>query len=237
MGCTARIGKRQFCAVVGVVREKNTVFVPLGNAVGRKRRPILDMTNPSTIPPLWSITISTLGMSGSMLNTSSLADLNSLPRSEFVGELAGIFEHSPWVAEAVVDQRPFSSRATLFSAMEKAVRSAGPDHHLALIRAHPDLAGRLAREGRLTPESAREQAAAGLTGGDPAIRDKLAYLNAAYRGRFGFPFVICARLNQVEKILSAMERRLHHTPEAEISAALEEIFQIARLRLEDRVTD
>lgn len=176
-------------------------------------------------------------MSGAMLNTSSLADLNSLPRSEFVGELAGIFEDSPWVAEAVVDQRPFPTRATLFSAMKEAVRSAGPDHHLALIRAHPDLAGRLAREGRLTPESAREQAAAGLTAIDPAIREKLAHLNTAYRERFGFPFVICARLNPVETILSAMEHRLHHDPEAEISAALEEIFQIARFRLEDKITD
>lgn len=176
-------------------------------------------------------------MSGAMLNTSSLADLNSLPRSEFVAELGGIFEHSPWVAEAAAANRPFATLSALHSAMVDAVRSAGPEKHLALIRAHPDLAGRLARQGQLTPESTREQAAAGLTESDPATLEKIQHLNTAYRERFGFPFVICARLNRVASILSAMEHRLHNSPNTEIATALEEIFQIARLRLEDKVTD
>lgn len=176
-------------------------------------------------------------MSGSSLTSCTLAELNDLPPSGFVTALGGIFEHSPWVAEAAAANRPFATLSALHSAMVEAVRSAGPEKHLTLIRAHPDLAGRLARQGQLTPESSREQAAAGLTESDPATLEKIHRLNTAYRERFGFPFVICARLNHVESILSAMEHRLHNSPESEISTALEEIFQIARLRLEDKVTD
>lgn len=177
------------------------------------------------------------GMSGSLLTTYSLAELNVLPHSDFVSTLGGIFEHSPWVAEATADRRPFVTLSALHSAMVHAVTSAGPEKHLALIRAHPDLAGRLAQQGQLTPESSREQAAAGLTESDPTTLEKIERLNTAYRERFGFPFVICARLNHVETILSAMEHRLHNSPDTEITTALEEIFQIARLRLEDKVTD
>ncbi len=166
-----------------------------------------------------------------------MAELNTLPRADFIQKAGSIFEHSPWIAEAVADRRPFSDVNALHSAMILAITSAAAAQHLALIRAHPDLAGRLASQKLLTPESSREQAAAGITQGDPASLAQMTALNEAYRSRFGFPFVICARLNNVSTIISAMTLRLTHSSDEEISAALEEIFQIALLRLDDMVTE
>ncbi|HVJ45376.1 MAG TPA: 2-oxo-4-hydroxy-4-carboxy-5-ureidoimidazoline decarboxylase, partial [Luteolibacter sp.] len=107
----------------------------------------------------------------------------------------------------------------------------------ALIRAHPDLAGRLARQGKLTAESTREQAAAGIAAADTETIARIGELNAAYRKRFDFPFIICARLNNVNTIVDAMERRLGNDPATEQATALEEIGKIARLRLADIVED
>lgn len=176
-------------------------------------------------------------MSGITSRKCRLADLNAVGRQEFVGTLGGIFEHSPWVAEAVVEERPFASVEALLAALVRAVRTSAPERQLALIRAHPDLAGRLARQGELTPESRREQAAAGLSAADPATLARINELNAAYRARFDFPFIICARLNNVQTILEAMERRLGNDPAVERATALEEIEKIARLRLTDFVED
>ena len=106
---------------------------------------------------------------------------------------------------------------------------------LALIRGHPDLVGRAALAGTLTRESTKEQASAGLsqlTAEEIAAFQKY---NAAYREKFGFPFVICARLNRKEPILAGFERRLHNSPEQEVAAALDEIFKIAELRLRDLI--
>ena len=120
-------------------------------------------------------------------------------------------------------------------ALCEAVGNSSPDKQLALIRAHPDLVGRLALAGQLTEESANEQASAGL---DKMTADEVELFqknNAAYKDRFGFPFIICARLNKKEAILAGFERRLKNSPEQEIKTALEEIYKIAELRLRDLI--
>jgi 2-oxo-4-hydroxy-4-carboxy-5-ureidoimidazoline decarboxylase len=164
----------------------------------------------------------------------TLTRLNTCPADEFVEAVGPIFEHSPWIATAVVSDRPFASREALHAALCDVVQAAGEERQLALIQAHPDLVGREVRERTgLTAESSREQAAAGLmdlTADDIARFDRY---NTAYKARFGFPFVICARQNKKEAILRAFPERLAHTRDEEIAAALTQIFEIARLRLED----
>lgn len=166
-----------------------------------------------------------------------MGDLNAVGRAEFVATVGGIFEHSPWIAEAVVDLRPFPESASLLEAMIRTVLASPSEKQLALIRAHPDLAGRLAQQGKVTAESSREQAAAGIRSADAATISRINELNAAYRARFDFPFIICARLNNVNTIVEAMERRLGNDPATEQASALEEIGKIARLRLADIVED
>src|SRR2546430_11773322 len=117
----------------------------------------------------------------------SLQQLNSLPPSQFVAALAGVFERTPWVAERVAAARPFRSHLHLHQAMCAAVEQAGIDEQLALIRAHPELAGGTRMRGELTPESAREQQGAGLAACTPEEVTRLQQLNAAYTQRFGFP--------------------------------------------------
>ncbi len=162
-----------------------------------------------------------------------IAELNVMPNREFVIFLGRIYEHSPWVAEAVVNLRPFLDFGGLRDAMRSAVDQAANEKQMDLIRAHPDLAGRLAQQGQLTPESTREQASAGLTGADADVIARIQELNTEYRGRFGFPFIICARLNNVSTILGAMEKRVGNGMAGETGTAIAEIHKIANLRLED----
>jgi len=167
----------------------------------------------------------------------SLAQLNSRSRDEFVRIVGPVFEHSPWIAEAAWLKRPFASMEELHRALCQTVANAGEQKQLALIRAHPDLVGRVALAGTLTPESTREQASAGLDALTPEEIAAFQKSNAAYREKFGFPFVICARLNKKEAILSGFRIRLSHSREQEIETALEEIFKIASLRLQDAITE
>jgi OHCU decarboxylase len=166
----------------------------------------------------------------------TLGALNACDRDAFVGALGHLFEHSPWVAEETFGRRPFASLEALHGALCATMRGAPAERQLALVRAHPDLAGRLAKAGELTAASTGEQAAAGLDRLTPAEAAEIQRLNDAYKGRFGFPFVICARLNAKDTILAAMRSRFESSPEAELSTALGEIAKIARLRLNDAVT-
>jgi 2-oxo-4-hydroxy-4-carboxy-5-ureidoimidazoline decarboxylase len=125
----------------------------------------------------------------------------------------------------------------LHAAMCAVVSAASDEEKLALIRAHPDLVGRMAREGRLTADSTREQAAAGLSSLSAEEVEAFDRYNAAYRERFGFPFVICARENKKDAILAAFPVRLNNSRQDEMTTALAEIFKIARLRLIDLVSD
>jgi 2-oxo-4-hydroxy-4-carboxy-5-ureidoimidazoline decarboxylase len=163
----------------------------------------------------------------------TLPEINGLDRAGFSSAFGHLFEHSPWVAEETWPRRPFRDLAHLHAELCATMRSATPERQLALIRAHPDLAGRLAQQRKLTAESTREQAKAGL---DRLSADELATferLNDAYRARFGFPFIICARLNAKDAIIAAMRARVSATPEAEFQTALAEIEKIARIRLGD----
>lgn len=164
-----------------------------------------------------------------------MAELNTCSAEDFVARFGGVFEHSPWIAETSAKLRPFESVVDLHEKMTTLVAQSSPEAQLALIEAHPDLAGRLAKMGQLTAESTNEQAAAGLAQADAATIERINTLNEAYRERFGFPFIICARLNNVTTIIEAMTARLPNDRSTEIDAALTEIYKIARLRLEDIV--
>ena len=144
--------------------------------------------------------------------------------------MSALFEHSPWV-ETRADARPPSGdrHADLMAVVRDATR----DAQLALIRAHPELAGKAAVDGSLTEASAAEQASAGLDRLTQAEFDRFHALNAAYREKFGFPFIICVRLTDKAGILAAMERRLANDRDTEIATAIEQISEIVRLRLED----
>jgi 2-oxo-4-hydroxy-4-carboxy-5-ureidoimidazoline decarboxylase len=164
-----------------------------------------------------------------------LPQLNSGDRAAFVAALGSLFEHSPWVAEETYDRRPFRDAAHLHAELCATMRGASAERQSALILAHPDLAGRLAQEGRLTAESTREQASAALNRLSPEELAEFQRLNQAYRAAFGFPFIICARLNDRAAILRALQERLPHGPEEERAAALVEIEKIAWLRLQDKL--
>jgi 2-oxo-4-hydroxy-4-carboxy-5-ureidoimidazoline decarboxylase len=165
------------------------------------------------------------------LTRHTIAALNGLSHEEFAALCGPVFEKSPWFAAEAASRRPFADFDAMVAAFCDCVRAATPGRQLELIRAHPDLVGRMT----LTAESQREQAAAGLVSlstGEIALFRKH---NEAYRSRFGFPFIICARLNKKEAILTAFEKRLPNSRETEIHTALDEIFKIAALRLRDLV--
>jgi OHCU decarboxylase len=162
-----------------------------------------------------------------------MESINELDRAAFVERFGPLFEHSPWVAEDAWTDRPFADQDELFEALRAAMYSSSQERHLALIRAHPDLAGKAAIEGSLTTSSKREQSSAGLDRLTPDEYQQFTRTNTAYRERFGFPFVVCVREHTKESILRVAAERLEHTRDEEVRVALEEIAKIARLRLED----
>jgi OHCU decarboxylase len=165
----------------------------------------------------------------------AVARLSAMGEEEFAAALGGVFEHSPWVARAAWRRRPFASVGDLHRALDAALREAPRERQVALIRAHPDLAGRAARAGELTDESTREQAGAGLDRLTAAELRALERLNTGYRERFGFPLVVCVREHTKASILAWGEQRLARERDVEIATALGEIAKIARLRLDDLV--
>jgi 2-oxo-4-hydroxy-4-carboxy-5-ureidoimidazoline decarboxylase len=169
------------------------------------------------------------------VTTISLQSLNTADKAAFVAALSDVYEHAPWVAETVAGRRPFATLAALHDAMTAAVRAASADRRLALIKSHPDLAGKAARAGTLTRESKAEQAGAGLDRLTEAELGEFQRLNAAYRDKFGIPFIVCVRRHSKESMLRQFERRLRNDAAAETETALIEIFRIAALRLDQRV--
>jgi OHCU decarboxylase len=163
----------------------------------------------------------------------TLAEVNDLDQRTFVEKLGFLFEGSPWIADEAWHARPFHSLDELHEALCRVMYEAPVERQLALIRAHPDLVGRAALAGTLTPESIREQASAGL---DRLSTDEIAAftrLNQAYHDRFDFPFVICVRENKKAGILAGFNARLGNSRAEEMTTALGEIAKIARLRLLD----
>jgi 2-oxo-4-hydroxy-4-carboxy-5-ureidoimidazoline decarboxylase len=163
----------------------------------------------------------------------SLAQLNVADPAAFVAALGDVFEHSSWVAERVADKRPFADVRALLAAMTAAVRAASAEERISLLRAHPDLAGKAA----LTQDSAAEQASAGLDQLSPREYESFQAFNANYRKTFDLPFIICVRRHTKDSILRQFERRLGNAKPAEIDTALEEVFRIAALRLDQRIPD
>lgn len=167
----------------------------------------------------------------------TLDELNALAPDAFVERLGGVFEHSRWVAQRAFAQRPFASLGALHAAMCDVVASASEDEQLALIRAHPQLAGRSAMAGELTDASRSEQRGAGLDQCSPEEFTQLHALNAAYEARFGFPFILAVRGHTRTSILENMAARIGNTREDEREEALRQIGRIAALRLGDMIRE
>jgi 2-oxo-4-hydroxy-4-carboxy-5-ureidoimidazoline decarboxylase len=167
--------------------------------------------------------------------TISLDEVRQLDSARFVELFGGLFEHAPWVAEQAFDAGPFRTIEDLHGAMVDAMRRAVRERQLALIRAHPDLAGRAAIAGKLSAASSAEQAGAGLDQCTPAEFERFQKLNEKYKAKFGFPFILAVKGRTRAEILAAFEQRLENPPGAEVNEALNQIARIARFRLEDLV--
>jgi len=165
----------------------------------------------------------------------TLDEINGMSREEFVKRFGSLYEHSPWVAERAAAERPFESVDGMHAAFESAVRDAPRESRVALIRAHPDLAGKAAVAGELTPESAREQSAAGLDRLSPGEYEEFERLNREYRDRFGIPMVVFVREHTKGSILHTARLWLDNSQDEEIDRALEEIAKITRHRLGEAV--
>lgn len=164
-----------------------------------------------------------------------IAEINGLDPAGFLSALGGVYEHSPWVAERSLENRPFADRDALVRTMSRVVDEASDEEKTALIHAHPDLAGKLARAGALTAESTREQAGLGLDRLSDEEFEEFSRFNSDYREKFGFPFIVCARLTTKAGVLEAFRERLGNDVESEKREALRQIHHIARLRIEDKV--
>jgi len=168
-------------------------------------------------------------MTGARLD---IAHVNGMSPVEFSEALGSVFEHSPWAVAEAWAARPFTSADGLHKAMMDTVRGVAAAERLRLLRAHPELAGTAARTGSMTADSVNEQSGAGLNRLSDWEYERFNHLNAAYREKFNFPFIIAVRNHTRESILAAFEERLGHTFEEESEAALAEIGIISRLRLD-----
>lgn len=162
----------------------------------------------------------------------SLADLNRMSAADFIAGLSGIFEHSPWIPERAASKRPFGSLDSLHGAMVQAMWAANESEKLALLRAHPQLAGKEAESGTLTAHSTSEQDSVGLTRLTPEEKARIVALNAAYLEKHGFPFIIAVKLRTKSQIFAAFAERVSNPRDIEFTTALSEVGKIARLRLE-----
>ena len=161
-----------------------------------------------------------------------------MDKHDFIARYGGIYEHSPWVAEqAAADAADIDDVGELARLMAECVDNAGEEQQLALIRAHPDLAGKAQVAGQLTAESTAEQASAGLDQCSKVEYEKFQALNEAYKEKFGFPFVMAVRGSTRQEILDAFSERLQNDYDLEFETALVEIHKIARLRLEAMEND
>ena len=149
-------------------------------------------------------------------------------RDTFVATYGPLFEHSPWVAEHAYAKGPFSDKDAVYDALTVAMYEAPRERQLALIRAHPDLGAKAS----MTPDSAREQAGAGLDRLSREEYDALMAANTAYKERFGMPFVICVGEHDKRSIIAAAQERVRNDPDAEVDTALREVAKIAKLRME-----
>ncbi|MCJ2082621.1 2-oxo-4-hydroxy-4-carboxy-5-ureidoimidazoline decarboxylase [Methylobacterium sp. J-090] len=167
---------------------------------------------------------------------STLAALNDAPIPDFVAALGAVLAHAPWVAEGAAAQRPFPTVEALFRALRDGVQGASDARRLALLAGYPDLAGPAARSRTIAPDAVAEQAAAGLDRLSEAEYARFAALNAAYRERFGLPFILCVGRHGRASLLANVESRLASSPDAERRTAEAEVMRIAAIRLNALVT-
>ncbi|HYG91422.1 MAG TPA: 2-oxo-4-hydroxy-4-carboxy-5-ureidoimidazoline decarboxylase [Azospirillum sp.] len=161
---------------------------------------------------------------------------SAMDRTAFLARFGHVFEHSPWIPEGAFDAGLTSANDTaegLHAAMVAVLRAAPRKRQLALLNAHPDLAGKLAVSGGLTADSTSEQASAGLDRCTPEEFRRFTALNDAYKSKFGFPFIMAVKGSSRAQILDAFERRIHNTPEEEFAAALAQVERITLWRLKD----
>ena len=168
---------------------------------------------------------------------TTLAWLNAAEPAAFVASLGSVFEHSPWVAEAVAGQRPFASVQALHEAMLAVIRAQPADRLRAFLSVHPELAGSQARAGTMTVDSVEEQGGLALDALGDAENARWDALNAAYRGKFGFPFILCVRRHTRASALRRFEVRLGNHLATEMAEAVDEIARVSRLRMATRVAD
>jgi 2-oxo-4-hydroxy-4-carboxy-5-ureidoimidazoline decarboxylase len=166
-----------------------------------------------------------------MTDKTSLTNLNQFDRDQFVETLGDIFEHSPWVAEMIYQDRPFDSTTQLHQTMVEAVNKSPEMQRMALIRNHPELAGKEAAEGTLTDDSRQEQSRAGLDQCSAEELAQLQSLNRAYREKFDFPFVIAVTGLDKTQIIAAIESRLKNLVSVEFDTSIAEIGKIGLIRL------
>jgi 2-oxo-4-hydroxy-4-carboxy-5-ureidoimidazoline decarboxylase len=162
----------------------------------------------------------------------TITDLNSLERAQFVSAIGWVFEHAPWVAGRAWEMRPFENVEELHRALVEQVERGSPEEQLALLRAHPDLGTRA----RVSDASSAEQAGAGLDQLTQAEFERLRGLNEAYRDKFGFPFLFAVKGSTKHDILDALDGRVRSSREEEYLVALDQVYRIARFRLEDTLS-
>ena len=162
---------------------------------------------------------------------ADMAPINAMDRAAFVQKFGGIFENSPWIAEKAWEKRPFTGLDDMHAAMVAVAKNAPAAMQLALLQSHPDLAGKEAQAGAMTASSIAEQASAGLNALSSAEVTELSGLNAAYKAKFGFPFIIAVRMHTKEGIFFEFKRRLQNDTQTEFANDLQNVYIITRLRL------
>ena len=167
-----------------------------------------------------------------MTNKQTLTSINQLDRQDFINLLGSIYEHSPWVAEITFAKHPFDSVVALHQTMIDIVKASDLDNRLALIRNHPELAGKEAAVGTLTEDSKKEQSRAGLNQCSAEELEQIRALNRSYLQKFGFPFVIAVSGLNKHQIIAAMQTRMINDEATEFATSLNEIDKIAKIRLD-----
>jgi len=162
-----------------------------------------------------------------------IEELNGMDGDTFVAALGGLFEDSPWVASEAFAHRPFPSANALIECMCDCVRAAGGEKQLALLRAHPELGA----DAKMAAASVQEQQGAGIHAGEAVQRQQLADLNARYRAKFGFPFIVAVRGMSLAGILENLQQRLGNDRDTEFNECLRQVCRIARLRLDTRLAE
>lgn len=171
-----------------------------------------------------------------MAKSLSINDINQMPKQQFVESLGSIFEHSPWVAEAAFDLRPFDSLKLLHTTMVTIVDQSSSQQRMALIRNHPELAGKEASAGTLTTDSLKEQSGAGLDQCSAEELSQLRSLNQAYQEKFEFPFIIAVTGLNRQQVIAAMALRAQNSKDVEFETSLAEIAKIGKIRLDALLT-